>query len=136
MIKKVFRQGLAVVAVGSVAFTPALAAELRGIGLSSSSDSAQLTLDLTDAAAQKLFTLDQPDRIVIDLPHTERMHGVRAPAPAGVVTAVRIGSQPHGTLRVVVELKSPLPARSSWSTGQGGRELTVTLGEPMVALAQ
>jgi N-acetylmuramoyl-L-alanine amidase len=136
MIKKVFRRGFAVVAVGATAFTPALGAELRAIGLSSTSDSAQLTLDLTDAAAQKLFTLDHPDRIVIDFPHTQRSHGVRAPAPAGVVTAVRFGSQPHGTLRVVIELKSPLPAHSSWSAREGGRELTVTLGEPMVAVEQ
>src|SRR5215469_4121235 len=112
MIKKVFRRGLAVVAVGAAAFTPALAAELRGVGLSSSSSSAQLTLDLTDAAAQKLFPLEHPDRIVIDLPHTQRMHGVRAPLPSGVVTGVRFGSQPHGTLRVVIELKNPLPAHS------------------------
>jgi N-acetylmuramoyl-L-alanine amidase len=135
MIKKVFRRGFAVVVVGMAAFTPALAAELRGIGLSSAGDSAQLTLDLTDAAAQKLFTLDHPARVVIDLPHTQLMRGVRPPAAAGVVTAVRLGPQPHGTLRVVIELRSALPAHSSWGRGSGGRELTVTLGEPMVALA-
>jgi N-acetylmuramoyl-L-alanine amidase len=122
--------------VGAAAITPALAGELRGIGLSSAADSAQLTLDLTDIAAQRLFTLDHPDRIVIDLPRTQLMHGVRSPAPAGVVTSVRFGSQPHGTLRVVIELRSPLPAQSSWGRGSERRELTVTLGQPTVALAQ
>ena len=116
-------------------FSPVFATELRGIGLSSSADSAQLTLDLTDAAPQKVFALDHPDRIVIDLPHTERMHGVRAPAPQGLVTAVRFGSQPHGTLRVVVELRGAVPVHSSWGTGAARHELTVTVGEPMVAVA-
>ena len=95
--------------VGAAALTPAIASELRGIGLSSVGDSAQLTLDLSDSAKQSLFTLDHPDRVVIDLPHTVRMHGLHAPAPAGVVTAVRFGSQPHGTLRIVIELRSSPP---------------------------
>ena len=103
MIKKVFRQGLAAAVCAAVALTPALATELRGIGLSSVADSAQLTLDLSDGTTQSLFTLDHPDRVVIDLPHTERLHGLHAPAATGVVTAVRFGSQPHGTLRVVIE---------------------------------
>src|SRR5215469_6056024 len=136
MIKKVFRRGFAALMVGTVTLTPALATELRGIGLSSGADSAQLTLDLSDGAKQSVFTLDHPDRIVIDLPHTERMHGLQAPAAAGVVTAVRFGSQPHGTLRIVMELRNALPVHSSWTTGGGGRELTVTLGAPTVAIAQ
>jgi N-acetylmuramoyl-L-alanine amidase len=136
MIKKVFRRGFAALMVGAVALTPTLAAELRGIGLTGAADSAQLTLDLTDGTKQSLFNLDHPDRIVIDLPHTQRMPGLRPPAPAGVVTAVRFGSQPHGTLRVVIELKNALPAHSSWGSGAGRRELTVVLGEPVVAVAK
>jgi len=119
--------------VGMAAITLAAATELRGIGLSGDANSAQLTLDLTDAAAQKLFTLDHPDRVVIDLPHTQVMHGLRAPAPSGVVTAVRLGPQPHGTLRVVIELRNAVPAHASWGTGSPGRELTVSLGAPVVA---
>ena len=121
--------------IGMAAFTPAFATELRGIGLSSAADSAQLTLDLTGAAAQRVFTLDQPDRIVIDLPHTERMHGLRTPPPAGVVTSIRFGSQPAGTLRIVIELRHALPVRSQWGTASGRGELLVTIGETMVAVA-
>ena len=135
MIKKVFRRGFAAVLIGMAALTPALATELRGIGLSSAADSAQLTLDLTGAAAQRVFTLDQPDRIVIDLPHTERMHGLHAPPPTGVVTGVRFGSQPAGTLRIVIELRRALPVHSRWGTGSERGALTVTIGEPMVAVA-
>jgi N-acetylmuramoyl-L-alanine amidase len=136
MIKKVFRRGIAAALVGTATITPSFATELRGIGLSSAADSAQLTLDLTDTAAHKVFTLDHPDRIVIDLPHTQRMHGVRAPSPTGVITGVRFGSQPHGTLRIVIELQKELPVHSAWGTGAERRELTVTVGERMVAVAQ
>src|SRR5215472_15142900 len=135
MIKKAFRRGFAAALIGMVAFTPAFATELRGIGLSSAADSAQLTLDLTGAAAQRVFTLDQPDRIVIDLPHTERMHGLHAPPPTGVVTSIRFGTQPAGTLRIVIELRRALPVHSHWGTASEKGELTVTIGEPMVAVA-
>ena len=135
MIKKVFRRGFAALLVGTVALTPAFATELRGIGLSSGADSAQLTLDLSDGPKLSVLTLDHPDRVVIDLRHTQRMHGLHAPAPAGVVTAVRFGTQPYGTLRVVVELRGPLKVHSIWSTGSPGRELMVTIGEPAVAIA-
>jgi N-acetylmuramoyl-L-alanine amidase len=136
MIKKVFRRGFAALLVGTVSLTPALATELRGIGLSSGADSAQLTLDLSDGPKLSVFTLDHPDRVVIDLRHTQRMHGLRAPAPGGVVSAVRFGTQPYGTLRVVVELRGPLPVHSTWSTGSPGREFMVMLGEPTVAITQ
>jgi len=133
MIKKVFRRGFAVALIGVLALAPAGAAELRRIALTSAGDSAQVILDLTDGVQQSLFVLDRPDRLVIDLPHTGRRHGVLPPAPAGVVTAVRFGSQPHGTLRVVIELRNALSAHSSWGAGAAGRELTVTLGEAIAA---
>src|SRR3974377_1619385 len=134
MIKKVFRRGFAVVVIGAAVLTPSFAGELRGVGLSSGADAAELTLDLPDTAAQRVFTVDHPDRIVIDLPHTQLMHGMHAPVPSGVVSAVRFGTQPHGTLRVVVELREPLPVHSAWGTGADRRELRVTIGEPRVAL--
>ncbi len=132
MIRKVFRQGSVATLLGLGALSPSIGAELRGIHLSSDTNSAQVTLELTDGALQKLFTLDHPDRVVVDLPHTHLARGIRMPAPAGVVTGMRIGSQPHGTLRVVVQLKSALPAHSTWGAADTGRQLVLTLG-PLVA---
>jgi N-acetylmuramoyl-L-alanine amidase len=130
MIRKVFLRGFAVLAsVGLVA--TGVAAELRAVGLAATPDAAQVTLDLTEGPSQRLFTLEHPDRVVIDLPHTHLASGVHAPPATGVVTGVRFGRQPNGTLRVVVQLKSALPAHSTW--GAGG--LVLTLGEPMVAAA-
>jgi N-acetylmuramoyl-L-alanine amidase len=133
MIRKIFLRDLIFGLVGAGAFTGSPAAELRGVQLSAGADSAQVTLDLTGSAAQKVFLLDHPDRVVIDLPHTHLAGGVHVPAVAGVVTAVRFGAQPHGTLRMVVQLRSALPAHSTWGQGEQGRRLVLSLGQPVVA---
>jgi N-acetylmuramoyl-L-alanine amidase len=135
MIKKIFFWGLVAGSVVLGAGSPAIGAELRDIALSADADSAQLTLDLTDVAPQRLFTLEHPDRVVVDLPDTHRAGGVHAPAPSGVVTEVRFGVQPHGTLRVVVQLRSALPVHSAWAVGGEGRHLVLILGQPVVAAA-
>jgi N-acetylmuramoyl-L-alanine amidase len=133
MIRKIFLRDLIFGLLGAGAFNCSHAAELRGVQLSAGADSAQVTLDLTGSAAQKVFLLDHPDRVVIDLPHTHLAGGVHVPAVAGVVTAVRFGAQPHGTLRMVVQLRSALPAHSTWGQGEQGRRLVLSLGQPVVA---
>jgi N-acetylmuramoyl-L-alanine amidase len=135
MITKAFLAGMAAAALGPAMMSSLHAAELRGITLSADSDSAELTLALTEAAPQKLFSLAHPDRIVVDLPHTHIAGGVRAPSGSGVVTAVRMGTQPHGTLRVVVQLRSALPAHSVWGNAGPGARLVLSLGEPVLAVA-
>jgi N-acetylmuramoyl-L-alanine amidase len=124
MIEKVFCHGFAAALLASGLSSPLAAAELRGLHLSADEDSAQVALDLSDRAPQKLFRLSHPDRVVIDLRNTHRMSGVPAPAGAGAVSAVRFGTQPGGTLRIVLELKTPLDPRSTWA----GRQLLVNLG--------
>src|SRR5207302_1204574 len=137
MIRKIFREGFAagVLGLGALSLGSSLgsAAELRAVELSASDDGAQLTLDLSEGAQHKLFTLEHPDRVVVDLLHTNLADGVRAPGPEGVVTEVRFGAQPDGTLRVVAELKSALPAHSGWAPEEEGHRLILTLGEPAAA---
>ena len=135
MIRKAFCEGFAAGLLGLGAISLSCAAELRGIHLSTSADSAQVTLDLTEGATHKLFTLEHPDRVVIDLSQTHLASEVRAPAASGVVTDVRFGSQLDGTLRVVVQLKSALAAHSAWAPGEEGRRLVLILGEPAQAQA-
>jgi N-acetylmuramoyl-L-alanine amidase len=131
MIRKAFCEGFAAGLLGLGTISVSAAAELRGIHLFTSADSAQVTLDLTEGATHKLFTLEHPDRVVIDLSQTHLASEVRAPAASGVVSDVRLGSQPDGTLRVVVQLKSALAARSVWAPGEEGGQLVLSLGEPV-----
>lgn len=134
MIRKGFLSAFCALVGGWGAISAASAAELRGLTLSAGADGAQLTLDLSEAAAHHLFTLDHPNRVVLDLPSTHRASRVRPPAASGVVKEVRFGIQPHGTLRVVLELRSALPAHST--VGEAGRRLVLTLGAPVLAAAK
>ena len=135
MIRKAFLGGVAGGLLTLAVLPTASAAELRSMQLSSAGESAVMTLRLTDGPAAKVFTLDGPDRAVIDLPDTHVRHGLGLPAATGLVSAVRLGKQPHGTLRIVLELKSAVAVHSSQAAGASGRELTVTLGEPAAAAA-
>ncbi len=134
MIRKTFLVRIAACLGAAAACSTAAAAQLRSIDLAATSDSAVITLALSDGPAAKVFTLDNPERAVIDLPRTHADHLV-VPAGGGLVTDVRVGQQPGGTLRLVLELKSAVAVRSSSATGKGGRQLTVSLGEPAAAAA-
>jgi N-acetylmuramoyl-L-alanine amidase len=135
MIKKAFQIGVVASLVAVVGPSWAATPELRAIHLSATPGSAQIALDLTGATSQKVFTLEHPERAVIDLGHTHLARGIRAPAGVGIVSGVRIGTRPGGTVRVVIQLKSPAPAHSTWTLlpGRRGRQLVVTLGNSLEA---
>ncbi|HUA87977.1 MAG TPA: N-acetylmuramoyl-L-alanine amidase [Steroidobacteraceae bacterium] len=122
-----------IVALGGLATgAPLVAAQLRGIQLNADAAAAQLRLDLDEPVAQKVFLLERPSRVVIDLKGTRRGSAVRVPAPAGVVTSVRVGTQPGNTLRIVLETSTRLRVHSLWG-GARQPQLTVSLGEPAAA---
>ena len=134
MIKKAFQVATlaalaALLAAGGTAM--AAGAELREARLTATGTSAQLTLDVAGATTQKIFTLDKPRRVVIDLAHTGVVRGFRVPAGVGVVSDIRTGHQMGGTLRIVVQLRAAAPARSTWmpETRSGRRQLIVNFGD-------
>ena len=69
-------------------------------------------IDLTGAVDYKVFTLANPDRLVLDLSGTSLGAAYRAPAPNGVVAGVRTGKPAEGDLRVVLDLGSAVQPRS------------------------
>jgi N-acetylmuramoyl-L-alanine amidase len=87
-------------------------------------DSARLVLNLSAAPTRKIFTLSNPERVVIDLPGTRLASGLKLPKAAGPVRSVRSGKQPGNTLRLVIELNRKLDPASSIS----GSQLTIDLG--------
>jgi N-acetylmuramoyl-L-alanine amidase len=135
MIKKAFQIGVIASLMVAVNLAWAAGTELRGVRVSATPGATQVTLDLTAATSEKLFTLDHPQRAVIDLGNTRLGGNLRLPLGAGVVSGFRIGTQPGGTLRVVMQLKSLSPTRSVWlqTPGAPGRQLVITLGDTSAA---
>jgi len=135
MIRKGFHIAVAVSATAAANLAWAANTELEGVHVSATSSGTQVTLDLTGLTTEKLFTLDHPERAVIDLGHTQLAGGVRLPLGAGVVSGFRVGNQPGGTLRVVMQLKSMTPTRSAWvqAPGSAVRQLMITLGDATAA---
>jgi N-acetylmuramoyl-L-alanine amidase len=130
MIKKAFQIGIAAAVLTAVNPAWALGPQLRGVRVATTSAGTQVTLDLSGATTEKLFTLDHPDRAVIDLRSTRMAGNLRLPLGSGVVSGFRLGTQPGGTLRFVMQLKSAASVRGVWmsSVGGVGRQLVITLG--------
>ena len=130
-IAKTLQLGVAAALLGIAHSALAANAVLRDASLSATGTAAQLTLELTGTTTQKIFTLDKPRRVVIDLAHTGPVEGFRVPEASGIVAGIRTGRQLGGTLRVVVELRAPVPARSIWmpETQPGRRQLIISFGD-------
>lgn len=110
---------------------PALAGSVvRGVSLAATASGAALRVDLSRATRYRLFTLAHPRRVVIDFSHARLLRSARLPRAGGVVDAIRRGARPDGGLRLVLQLRSALPARAYWTfPGHGtAPQLVVVIG--------
>ena len=122
-------------AAATLASAPASAGtELRGLFLSASESGASLTLDCSRATRYRIFTLEYPYRVVLDLSDIRLSSRAQLPHAAGLVSSVRAGARAHGGLRLVLELASAERARARWRFGasSAGPELIVSIGERQV----
>ena len=87
-----------------------LAGEVTGVTLAQGSTGTRAEIELVGAGQYKTLTLKGPDRLVVDLPASKAKAGLRLPAPAGIVRAIRTGQPDANTLRVVFDLASPVTA--------------------------
>ena len=91
----------------------AQAAELRDVRLWASPESTRVVFDLDVAAEHAVFTLPNPDRVVIDLRGTERGGALATQFEGkGLVQRVRSGPQDGGTLRIVLDLAAAAKPKS------------------------
>ena len=89
------------------------AAELRDVRLWASPDSTRVVFDLDLSAEHTIFTLDNPNRVVIDLKGTQRGAALTAQLEGkGLVQRVRSGPQADGGLRVVLDLADAAKPKS------------------------
>lgn len=104
-------------------FLPAAGAQVavECAGVSTGSDRTRVVLDTSSAISHRIFTLDAPDRVVIDIPDA-RLVGKLPAATAGDPTLIglRSGVRNRGDLRVVVDVKHPVRVKSFPAPRDGG----------------
>lgn len=114
---------------------------LDALRVQADADATRVFVDLSRATSHRFFVLDAPRRAVIDIEGARDGLGKALPAPTGAVAGLRIGVQPGGWLRVVVELRDG--ARASMGAplmrGAGAQRLVLEVtgaAAPPVAAAQ
>ncbi|MDQ2069394.1 N-acetylmuramoyl-L-alanine amidase [Natronospira bacteriovora] len=90
---------------------PGMAAEVEGVRLWDSPERTRVVFDLSSPVDHQLFTLSQPDRIVIDLSRARMGSGVSG-AGEGVVKGIRSGRRGDNDLRIVLDLAEEARPRS------------------------
>ena len=112
--------------MSALAWNLAHASEIKGLQLSDGATGTRAEISLDAAAEFKVLRLANPHRLVIDLPASRVGGGVKAPAAAGIVRAVRTGQPTPGTARVVFELAEPVAElRPRIEPGADGARLVI-----------
>jgi len=96
------------------------AAELTGLSLSETGSDARAEFALSSPAEYKVFTLANPDRLVVDLHGSRLAAGYREVLPSGPVASVRTGSPSAGVLRVVFDLAAAVRPKTFLLTPAAG----------------
>ncbi|MFA6985441.1 MAG: AMIN domain-containing protein, partial [Arenimonas sp.] len=88
------------------------AADLRDMRLIQDDTGTRAVLSLQGGSDYKLFSLSNPDRLVLDLPQARLAPGFSLPGANGAVANVRTGKPVPGTLRIVFDLGTAVDSRS------------------------
>ena len=97
----------------------AWAGEIRSVNLDSGATGTRAEIQLAGGGSYKTLSLSTPNRLVVDFPDSTAVRGLKLPAAAGVVTAVRTGNPTPGTFRVVFDLAESVTAFKPQLQGQG-----------------
>jgi N-acetylmuramoyl-L-alanine amidase len=88
------------------------AVELRDVRLWDGPESTRIVFDLIGGTEHKFFTLENPDRVVIDIAGASKAPGLALDSLSrGVVKSVRTGPR-EGGLRVVLDLNTAVSSKS------------------------
>lgn len=119
------------------AVASAAAVRINDVRLWSGPEGTRLVLDLSGPAEPEVFTLDNPARLVVDLPHA--VLAMRRPMPdgQGPVKSVRSGPLAERGVRLVLDLQSVQKVRSFavGPEGDAGHRLVVEIPPAAGAIA-
>jgi N-acetylmuramoyl-L-alanine amidase len=98
---------------------------LRGIRLETRLQATEIRIQLSKPVHHTLFTLGDPNRLVVDL-RGARPGPFRMPAGLGLVRDVRVGQHTH-MLRLVFDLRQPVLPQSFYQSGAHPGQLVLVL---------
>jgi len=124
------------VAISLLAAAPmAYSADLSGLQLVQDEQGTRALVEVDALSGYKVFTLANPDRLVLDLSDARLKPGVQMPGPNGVVAGVRTGQPSPGTLRLVFDLGGPVRNQSQVERDGNHTRLTLLLSQSGAAPA-
>ncbi len=115
--------------LAGVAASAAAPIQLTDVRLWSGPEGTRLVLDLSALPRHEVFTIENPDRVVVDLANTQLAMRKDLPVGQGPVKSVRSGPQAGGGLRIVLDLSAPQAVKSFavGPDGSAGHRLVVEL---------
>lgn len=128
------RLSAGLLAVLSCAMAPAHAVRVDDVRIAERDGATRVALDLSGPASHKLFTLKNPDRVVVDIkPGRFAAGALPLPAGTGAVGGLRGANREDGSLRLVLDMQRAVPVRSFDipANGTSGNRLVIDLGTPV-----
>ncbi len=122
------RCALGAVLVAGISYS-AQSEVIERVRISADETRTRVVLDLSGPAEHRLFSLDNPQRIVIDLPDTAVRPNLPALPAQGLVRRIRTGQRPDATSRVVFDVVGSVMPQSFLlpPDGSAGYRLVVDL---------
>ncbi len=116
------------------AATSAFAADVKAVRLWAANDHTRAVFDVSSHVEYKVFMLENPARLVLDIKDSKSANALTAP-PSGMVTGLRSGVPSKDQLRIVFDLSSAVRPKSFLlpPTEQFGHRLVLDLYPDSVA---
>ncbi|PAU76582.1 N-acetylmuramoyl-L-alanine amidase [Halomonas salipaludis] len=121
------------ICLGLLLAPPSQAADIDNVRLWAAPDHSRLVFDLSDPAEASVFTLDNPDRLVIDLDNSRMQADTsRLDLDGSAISSLRTGVRDGSGLRVVLDLERRVEPRHFTlpPNDQYGHRLVVDLEYP------
>lgn len=111
---------------------------ITNIRVAPSPGNTRVVFDLSGPAQYKLFTLSNPERVVVDFMETTSQTTAIGIPSDGAVTSVRSAVQSNNALRMVLDLKQSASVKGFLlpPDGLAGHRLVVDLSQPGAVVAQ
>ncbi len=105
----------------------AASTNIQGMTLVESGGRTRALVEVAEGTEYSVFTLNHPNRLVLDVHHSQFGSRFHVPGPDGIVSNVRIGQPAPGEARMVFELSATVHPHSYFHEDNGRSQLIVEL---------